>query len=446
MYRQHQAFICAAGRYMAAFISRCVGLHPNIAHDADDLPPRWSFWISTARARFELLANYVLSGKEFLRERLIDDHHLRRVLVVTIGEVAAFQQRDLHGTEVARRHRRKVGRGLLRFRHRMLWIHEADGDHVIGHGQDQDAARRLHTRESANSLKVVAIELSALLFVLRIRKLEEECQQVVGIEAFLSVQQVHKAGDEQARPDREHQSQRDLPDDERGSQPITMRGFGASALFQAGNQVGFRCGDGRHDPEDEPGDEGQQDSKGKHPQIDPCIGGAGNTISDERQHRRRGDKGQTAPGKSTNRAQDKAFHQQLTDDALAARTQRRAHGNLTLPLAHARQQQVGDVGTGDQQHHRHGSQDDHERHARVADECCQLGHHSCRVVTRVGVGILFCEVAGNVLEFLVHLGDGDARLHPSDGVEEVGAAHGDHRFGVAGVIVHRQRGPNAISR
>ena len=48
--------------------------------------------------------------------------------------------------------------------------------------------------------------------------------------------------------------------------------------------------------------------------------------------------------------QEDALHQQLPHQAPARRANRHAHGDLTRALRRARQQQVGDVGAGDQEH------------------------------------------------------------------------------------------------
>ena len=162
-------------------------------------------------------------------------------------------------------------------------------DSIIGHGQNHDAAGRLHARNGAHFLEVVAIKLGPLvLLVLRIGQFEEERQQMVGIEALIGVQQVHEAGDEQPGSGGQHQAQRDLRHDERGAQPVAMRGFRASTLFEGADQVGLRSGDGRDDPEDQSRDERQQDGEAEHAQVNAGIGRAGNTVADERQHRRRG--------------------------------------------------------------------------------------------------------------------------------------------------------------
>src|SRR5580704_3052931 len=67
-------------------------------------------------------------------------------------------------------------------------------------------------------------------------------------------------------------------------------------------------------------------------------------------------------------------------------------------------------------------------------------------MARVGVGILFCEVTGNVLEVLLHLRDGDSGLHATDGPEKMGTALSGDRLGIAGIVVYGERGPNAVLR
>ena len=62
------------------------------------------------------------------------------------------------------------------------------------------------------------------------------------------------------------------------------------------------------------------------------------------------------PARAADRRQQQALGQQLAQDTRPPRSQRQPHAHLPLPLRAARQQQVGNVGAGQQQHktgHRH---------------------------------------------------------------------------------------------
>jgi hypothetical protein len=67
----------------------------------------------------------------------------------------------------------------------------------------------------------------------------------------------------------------------------------------------------------------------------------------------------SAPSVPPSQAQQNAFDEHRPQDGEAARPQRQAHADFLPPGGGARQQQVGEVGTGDQQHqphHRHQHQ------------------------------------------------------------------------------------------
>ena len=72
-----------------------------------------------------------------------------------------------------------------------------------------------------------------------------------------------------------------------------------------------------------------------------------------------------------NRRQHHALDQQLADNARARRADREAHGDLTLARGGARQQQVREVGAGDQQHEP-GRRQQHDQ--RLAELFAQVRH------------------------------------------------------------------------
>ena len=71
--------------------------------------------------------------------------------------------------------------------------------------------------------------------------------------------------------------------------------------------------------------------------------------------------GDEQAGRATAGREQRALGQQLRDDARAAGAEGGAHGDLPLARLGSRQQQVGDVHAGDQQHERHGHAERHQR-------------------------------------------------------------------------------------
>ena len=56
--------------------------------------------------------------------------------------------------------------------------------------------------------------------------------------------------------------------------------------------------------------------------------------------------------RGTDQAEHHTFGEQLPDDAAAACTERRAHGDLAAPARGSRHKEIGDVRAGDEQHER----------------------------------------------------------------------------------------------
>ena len=71
--------------------------------------------------------------------------------------------------------------------------------------------------------------------------------------------------------------------------------------------------------------------------------------------RRRRPTRRAEPGGAAERGQDHTLDDQLPRDPPAACAERDANGDLLLPADGARQQQVGDIGAGDQEHEEHGA-------------------------------------------------------------------------------------------
>ena len=138
------------------------------------------------------------------------------------------------------------------------------------------------------------------------------------------------------------------------------------------------------------------------------------------------------PGKQpTERAaregQQQALGQQLPDEAEASRSQRESHRHLLPPLDSPRQQQIGDVGAGDEQrqpdHNQHDSQRLLVRLAQVDFSLPARQRAQTRQIARPGIGRAAIRRRGfparlrallkNPFEFGARLFQANSRLHPS---------------------------------
>ena len=64
-------------------------------------------------------------------------------------------------------------------------------------------------------LEILAIELRAVVFVMRVRRFKEQRREVIGIESLVGVDEIREAGDEQSCAGGEHEARRHLPHDQR---------------------------------------------------------------------------------------------------------------------------------------------------------------------------------------------------------------------------------------
>ena len=140
------------------------------------------------------------------------------------------------------------------------------------------------------------------------------------------------------------------------------------------------------------------------------------------------------------RRQQQGLNQQLADQTRAARTERAAHGELLTARRSARQQQVGHVDAGDQEHrdYRRAKQSDGRTH--VTDQVlAQRDHFRAHALVRARV--LLLDDRGDRIHLRLRLFDRDAVLQPTDDVPV--AAGPDPRL----VFLHGLRGVDvAIAR
>jgi hypothetical protein len=183
--------------------------------------------------------------------------------------------------------------------------------------------------------------------------------------------QVLEAANEQAGPEQQQETQGDL----RRDQPLAEqqrpagpgdRTHGVLERRPRIRTAGLQC---RQQAEHDAGEHGERDGEGE----DAEVRGGGDEqrcslVGHQCQQRSRQHRRQAEAGDPSDQREDQAFDQELPYQLAARGAERQAHGDLLLPHEAARDQQVGDVGAGDQQdqtHHRH--QDDQRRREIVAE-------------------------------------------------------------------------------
>ncbi len=112
-------------RYVNGGLGLLVERHfANVAHDADDL---LKFALGSP-VKPNTLPQGVLTRKDCLCERFVDNDHVRRLVGIELSEIAAFLERNAENAEVV-----FVGHSLVRGGLATGWIAPAfDGNSAVG--------------------------------------------------------------------------------------------------------------------------------------------------------------------------------------------------------------------------------------------------------------------------------------------------------------------------
>ncbi len=122
--------------------------------------------------------------------------------------------------------------------------------------------------------------------------------------------------------------------------------------------------------------------------------------------------GDEQAGNAAHQSQQARLEQELPDHLTTARTEREPHGHLSAPCRRARQQQIGNVGTGDQQYDpRYGEQQQKGRARLFVNGALSL--HARRQRNLLGPEAGHAVVAHSFLQRRFDLGDD----RPVDGID-----------------------------
>ena len=333
----------------------------------------------------DALAEGVVLGEEFLRQRLVDDGDARRFLVTHLagGEVTAAEERDAHGLEVMIRRGsdqgvgpgfRGIGIGLALGRG-LAGVDEARhvgrvavGQLVAeGHGGDagfgaeavegvQEGALGLGRRRVAEGV----IELGNVL--------------ALRLEAQLGAAGGQRAAHKQGGAEEQHEREGNLRHDQQvaaGEEAVEAAvGVGVGALLLEGaHEVGLGGAQGRPHGEEHGGHEAEAEGGEEH-------GGARRRVDGEREvHRAEkglqgiqqqvvAPKGDEQAERAAGEREQEALDDQLADDAAARGAEREADGDLARAGGAAGEEHVGEIEAGDEQDAaRHAEQRGGERKA-----------------------------------------------------------------------------------
>ncbi len=112
---------------------------------------------------------------------------------------------------------------------------------------------------------------------------------------------------------------------------------------------------------------------------------------------------------------EKAFSQNLPRDSPLTRPKRRAERELSAPTIHAREREIRDVATRDEQYESNGGQRQAERSRRVTDDPVSKRNHRDPSI-RVRPRMLACKLGGDAAEISAGAADGHTRFETGDRV------------------------------
>ncbi len=243
------------------------------------------------------------------------------------------------------------------------------------------------------------------------------------IEPEIGCAEIHERPDEQQCADERHERKRHLHDNQRTSQRRPGDAVAARAFLQRLVQVSARGLQRRKQSKHERRRRGDGHGVRDRPpvQLPPHVvrhlvwrhaGG----------NQPRANCGQRDAEGHADQAEHDTFGEQLPDNAAAARTERRAHGDLAAPARGPRQKEIGDVRAGDEQHERDAGHHQIENERDLIGQKRLAERAEVRAPAFIRSRVLGGQAAGDRVEILAHPFDGHARLHPAKRKQAASAA------------------------
>ena len=291
---------------------------------------------------------------------------------------------------------------------------------------DLDAGERRHTLHQRRIELMDFLEIRKHPEVGRVARpgqLKFRLDDSLGVEAGVYLLKMPEALDQKARPNHEHDGERNLSDHQARAcnGAVSATGGAASLLgLQHSLQIDATRLRKRHEPEDESNRNGDRENNEQHARIDGHFG-------KPRDIGRRSEQQHAKGHGRDDHAQRRRKKQQdgVLDDVLACQppdssTQRAS--DRDLPHAHdtAREQKMCDVDARNQEHERDGRQQDDQRGLdRPEDDFAKwLDKHAARLVV---VRVRLLEVSGNRAHLLLRSLDRRTRRETADDEERMRA-------------------------
>ncbi len=340
-----------------------VDLPPSdVGHDPDDLAPG----VRASPRDQDAFSERILAREESAHHRLVDHGDGRGSVAVGFPKGSSAAHGDLGSAEEVGRHAPVVRDRLLVGRPGRPPLDPKVAVHArpahgkaVGRPGGRDSGQRLQAPERFPA--ECALGLGGAVARRGQRDLEgrRSFQRKSGIDAL----EGRHGAEHQAGADEQDERERDLGDDEQIAQPSAVRRPRAAAVHGAGQRrrVGPGGGDRGAESEEDAGRDrdGEREDQDAAVDRDRCrLGEAQRKNPDEQVEAPRRERHSQQSSRA--REQD-ALGQQLTEDASAGGAEGDAQGDLAAPRERAGEQQVGDVGAGDQENERHRSEQGQQR-------------------------------------------------------------------------------------
>ncbi len=336
---------------------------------------------------------------------------------VPLLEHAPLEDADPHRREVAGSDPGDVRGGPLAGRGLRPALH---AERALPAAEERQRGRRLQDAGPGPELLHDALDDRGALRVLPVGRLGQGHlghHDAVGPEARVGLQHAQEAAEEEAGADQEDEGHRHLGDDQRVAHAV-VAGPDAAApgLLERLVQPGRERTPGGDEAERDSGHHGHHGGEGEDGRVDADLVGSRDVGGERGEQGLQAEVGQADPGERAQHREENALRQELAQQAPPRRAQGEADRDLPLPVGGPGQQEVGDVGAGDQEDEGDRPEQQHQRRPQLAHDRVEErleGHALLRVRVRVALG----EALREGLHLGAGAGDVHSRLQPADHVD-----------------------------
>ena len=344
--------------------------------------------LRSGRLRLQAFANGVFTWPRPRGERLIDDDDVGAP--VALIEESAGEQSRAERAEIVRGRAAAISGCALPVAGSRLVVREGRQRAAAGEWQLRCDADMRHARKLSNLLLHAADELGAHFepAVLRDRERHAEGQDVPGVESRTNLLQRDEASHHQSRTDQQHEREGHFRNHEHAAHAdLRLRRGRIRPGPQRPVHVDAGGAQRRDEAERERRRGGDADSKQQNVRVDPDgihTGQVRRIHPHEPARTQPCEEDTKQPAKSR---EHQTLRRQLPQQPAAARAKRTTHCQFTFAGGGAREQQVGDIRTGNQQEHADRPEECDERGTHVLDhiilQCNGANPHPRQLVNRV---------------------------------------------------------------